>query len=151
MFLVGTFSIRMLLWRRFRNTKRRQYKTRRPCCRRELPRYAGHLYRKLAPNPRATRWIETSLKLSAKSNRDGWWCRTTGSDLQHCWRRVCLPARQCTRASRSISCVVIYSAHQPSQQSRPKSSAIPYPDRGSSARTYQISIQDTDELRRRFV
>ena len=27
--------------------------TRRPCCRRELPRDAGHLYRKLAPNPRA--------------------------------------------------------------------------------------------------
>jgi len=23
--------------------------TRRPCCRREPPRYAGHLYRKLAP------------------------------------------------------------------------------------------------------
>jgi len=26
--------------------------TRRPCCRRELPRDAGHLYRKLAPNTR---------------------------------------------------------------------------------------------------
>jgi len=28
--------------------------TRRPCCRRELPRDAERLYRKLAPNPRAT-------------------------------------------------------------------------------------------------
>ena len=28
--------------------------TRRPCCRREPPRDAGHLYRKLASNPRAT-------------------------------------------------------------------------------------------------
>jgi len=28
--------------------------TRRPCCRREPPRDAGHLYRRLAPNPGAT-------------------------------------------------------------------------------------------------
>jgi len=28
--------------------------TRRPCCRRELPRDAGHLYRKLVPNPRTS-------------------------------------------------------------------------------------------------
>ena len=37
--------------------------TRRPCCRRELPLDAGHLYRTLSPNLRATQWIETSLKL----------------------------------------------------------------------------------------
>jgi len=27
--------------------------------------------------------------------------RTVVSDVQHCWRRVCLPARQCTNISRS--------------------------------------------------
>ena len=31
----------------------------------ELPRDAGHLYRKLTANPRATQWIERSLELSA--------------------------------------------------------------------------------------
>jgi len=40
--------------------------TRRSCCRRrEPPRDAGHLYRKLAHNPRATQWIERTLKPSA--------------------------------------------------------------------------------------
>jgi len=40
-------------------------KTRRPCCRSELPCDARHLCRKLAPNLRATQSIETILKLSA--------------------------------------------------------------------------------------
>jgi len=39
--------------------------TRRPCCRRDQPRNAGHLYRKLVPNSRARQWIETTLKLPA--------------------------------------------------------------------------------------
>ena len=39
--------------------------TRKPCCHRELLRDAGHLYRKLASNPQATQWTETTLKLSA--------------------------------------------------------------------------------------
>ena len=39
--------------------------TRRPCCRREPPRDAGHLYRKIVPYPWATQWIERTLKLSA--------------------------------------------------------------------------------------
>jgi len=43
--------------------------TRRPCCRREPPRDAGNLYRKLAPNPRATQWIEGTLKLSANMGK----------------------------------------------------------------------------------
>jgi len=38
--------------------------SRRPCCRRELPRDVGHLYRKLAPDPLVTQWIERTLKLS---------------------------------------------------------------------------------------
>jgi len=43
------------------------YLNKKPCCRRERPHAAGcrHLYRKLAPNPRATQWIERTLKLSA--------------------------------------------------------------------------------------
>jgi len=46
-------------------------RTRRPCCRRELPRDAGHLYRlqKAWPNPRATQRIEISLQLLANT----WW------------------------------------------------------------------------------
>jgi len=43
--------------------------TRNPCCRRELPRDAGHLYRKLALNPGAMPWIETSQKLSANMGK----------------------------------------------------------------------------------
>jgi len=31
--------------------------TRKPCCRRALPRDAGHLHRKLSPNPQATQRI----------------------------------------------------------------------------------------------
>ena len=46
-------------------------RTRKPCCRRELPHDAGHWYRKLAPNHRATQWIETSLKQELSSSWDG--------------------------------------------------------------------------------
>jgi len=42
--------------------------TRRPCCRREPPRDAKHLHRELAP-PRATQWIERTLKLSANMGK----------------------------------------------------------------------------------
>jgi len=43
----------------------KRVKTRRPCYRTEPPSDAGHLYRKLAPNPRETQWVETTLTLSA--------------------------------------------------------------------------------------
>ena len=50
---------------RQRNTASPEDKTRKPCCCRKLPRDAGHSCRTLAPNPRTSQWIETSLKLSA--------------------------------------------------------------------------------------
>jgi len=50
-------------------------RTRKPCCRRELPRDARDLYKKLAPNPQATQWIETILNLSA--------------NMGSCQKRVC--------------------------------------------------------------
>jgi len=37
------------------------YKNRRPCCRRKPLSDAGHLCMKLAPNPRASQWIERTL------------------------------------------------------------------------------------------
>ena len=57
--------------------------TRRPCCRRELPNDAGHLYRKLAPDHRATQWIETSLKLSANMRKLS---KNHFTRLVHQWR-----------------------------------------------------------------
>ena len=54
-----------MLWSAAINVQTMSIQTRRPLCRKEQPHDAGHLYRNLAPNPRATQWIETTLKLSA--------------------------------------------------------------------------------------
>jgi len=57
--------------------------TRGPCCRSEPPRDAGHLCRKLAPNPLATQWIEISLKLPSEWKAWGS-CRKTTLEV-HQW------------------------------------------------------------------
>jgi len=68
MFVARPGLCRDYLKNRFCGETAYQWQTTRPCCRRELPRDAGHLHRKLAPNPRATQWIETTLKLSSSAN-----------------------------------------------------------------------------------
>jgi len=55
--MLEVFVVTHRLFCGFNTEQKTEKNTRMPCCRREPPRDAGHLHRKLEPNPRATQWI----------------------------------------------------------------------------------------------
>jgi len=74
------------------------------------------------------RWVWSSIAETSC------WCRSCYSNLQHCWRHICLPARQCASTSCSwhswVSAqwdtAVHQSWHVASQQSWPQPDKLPH-------------------------
>ena len=81
-----------------------------PCHNKTLPKlvriadwYSIGLHTLFLQYPNSAVTSSSSLSLEQKSTGNitetCCWCRGCYSDPQHCWRRVCLPARQCASTS----------------------------------------------------